>query len=247
MNHYFFVTMATTSDRVVVGVDLEATGDSYQQVFAVGFAVCRRNDQGKVECLERHLLVRDLGKLPNETWSEFWDRQQLERLCYDEFWSKHEDKLEWMMKEKPLLDATGLFTGVLSTMRSIEERYREADGSPNVLWAYDTFGYDQVMIGQMMAHLGAPMLNRHRNGDYGAKSVYLTSYLHGITRISPCSNAIDDIRETTRVKKYVNELVKRCIPQGAAQVEHDHTPANDAEMIARRFYAIGDSVAPTAH
>jgi hypothetical protein len=226
-----------------VALDIECTGyePGNDLCFAVGVSVCRRTanyEGGKVVVSEKHQITMPLPNyVKGMTWAQLWATNKYEERCYLQFWSKNLALLDELQERanpgyKTQADVAKALQALLA---DIEGRYAAVGG---VHYVFDTINFDPMWINWLLTANHNPSLIYHRDGEYGAKTYHVSSYIAGLLGIDVAR--VKDEREAARLAGFWAALEKR-LPYHI-DTKHDHKPENDATVIAAKFLLAPDTL-----
>jgi hypothetical protein len=206
--------------------DIETTGHRDRDpVFAVGSATLEINlDTGAVREVESRRWVLIIGEPASaDTWAERWRERGYEQACWDEFWSKHVDMLNSLMRmtEHMFASEKEMAESIAGHLAGTETR------CPNLTRVYDTLGFDVSSLAALLTRHGhVPMyLSQHTLRPH--KASYLTDVTRAALHFDPFVRTYTDEQRAEVVRHNAAAL-----PAGLA---HTHDPADDARCIAYKW------------
>ena len=223
-------TSQEKTKKFVQAWDIGTTGQRLQDkdvMFAIGTkTLCVELDSaGKwisTTPVESERWVLDIN--PNwSDWAFLWNERGWEMNCWTEFWSKHVETLDKMMKIHDHLKfktEKDMMNSVAFHLRLTEEKYGD-----NLIRVYDTIGFEVTEIGNALERAGHP-------------SIFLvcqnrpckTSYLGDIRQAALGQNPLLKVNKEQKEARLAND--KEAVPEG---LNHNHDPAMDASCIAWKW------------
>lgn len=188
---------------VLVGVDIEKTGDSLRDlIISIGLVV--GNEEGDIYDKKRFNFEVDWFDLEKKTYGDF------EMRCVDEFWSKQPQSMidECKVDAREQQEGWKIFRGYIN---GLEEKYNPKDYS--VKFLSDNPSFDIAGIDYWLEAYGYPILRRPV-GDYPWPLNY-----RSVVASDDMLYLMSDV-QLQETMKHINLIVK-----------HDHNPVNDAHVI----------------
>ena len=196
-----------------IGIDIERSGArKCDETIAIGATVVDE-DLNIVDSISL------LGYFPNKT--------QFEKRCWDEFWSKHQDILSYLVY-------TGELTKEQNQKRMINElmEFRKKwdiasrNGECNIVLVSDNKVYDGGFINEMIfEHTDSLPIPYDTLGKY--RKFWET---HSMQR-----GLLMAIDPAGKQDWGLSERIEKLFDIPPSKIPHDHTPANDAYNIAREY------------
>lgn len=142
------------NESIYIALDIERTGprkSPLDKTIAIGVAWTQ--DFGKSYVSE--ILVDKTIQIPaSGDWKEEWEKQKWHLKTFEEFWSKHTETLEDIIKSKRVKDLTSL--------NSLLESFEKNNNI--ITYVFDTCHYDAHFINELLSEQNfAPL---HVNRDY---------------------------------------------------------------------------------
>ena len=214
--------------KFVQAWDIETTGQRLQgadKMFAVGSATLEVDmSTGAVRQVASGRWVLEINPNASKPWAHVWAEGGYDQRCWTEFWSKHADILDKLMKDTP---AGRRFNDDAAMAASIAEHiaWTEKAFGDGIVRVYDTIGFDVTEIGNLLERHGHPSIFLVRKGWPCA-----TSYLDDVRR---AALDIDPLGTTTAAQRELRrQHDAAALPAG---LSHTHDPADDAASIAWKW------------
>ncbi len=204
-----------------IAFDIETTGQYIVSpdgdgdcMFAIGWAIHPTGESGQVAI--------NMKKPKDVSWEKWWEENNWEMLCWEEFWCKHEKKLDWMQDPKNITIVESnqeMMDHVVKVIKRVEAKYKK------VIHLFNTICFDSVWIEIKMMEAGYNSMLYRRSGDGRAWGREVGSYLMGVYNLSPETPS----KTVSSKKRKLEALIEGWSPKDA------HYPKSDAEGILGLF------------
>lgn len=161
-----------------IAIDIETTGQHYlgkDCLIAIGAAMGKKCSDGRFEVFRSDRWVVDLEKPTGQTWAQVWSERGYEARCFDEFWSKNLEVLEYLQACREKTNQDTVITRFNEFLGQVEK-----EGPYSII--SDTLFFDTVWLDYHLRSCGFAGLSRKRDGTGWISGYELDSLRFGRTQ-----------------------------------------------------------------